>query len=276
MTFRRSGAALAAALSLCTTGEAQTPPVTPLRWILNGPALSTFASDPFAQRFFSHANPFVIQRKDGAVSLPPEWGALPVRTFTSYAAILRAFESGGIGSDVSAVLYDNEAWQFTPRAEQADPASYTRSAAHLAHTHGLLFIAAPAVDLTRALAPGSEKRYDAYLRLGLAADAARYADVYEIQAQGSERDTNKYAAFVKAAAAQARAANPKVVVLAGISTNPSGQHVSADDILRGIDATRKSLNGYWFNVPMPGPYCPACNDFRPDIAIEVLRRLNPR
>jgi hypothetical protein len=62
-------------------------------------------------------------------------------------------------------------------------------------------------------------------------------------------------------------------VLAGISTNPSGQRVSADDILRAIAATRDSVDGYWFNIPWPSEYCPRCNDFRPDIAIEVIRHL---
>jgi hypothetical protein len=49
--------------------------------------------------------------------------------------------------------------------------------------------------------------------------------------------------------------------------------VTANDILRAIAATRDSVDGYWFNIPSPSQYCPSCNDFRPDIAIEVLRRL---
>ena len=93
--------------------------------------------------------------------------------------------------------------------------------------HGLLFLTAPGVDLVTVLAPENRTTpYDAYLRLGIAADAARYADVVDIQAQGSERDTTFYANFVVQAAAQARQANPNVLVLAGISTNPSGQQVT--------------------------------------------------
>jgi hypothetical protein len=60
-----------------------------------------------------------------------------------------------------------------------------------------LFLTAPAVDLVTLLAPESdERRYDSYLRLGIVADAARYADVIDIQAQGSERNTRVYADFV--------------------------------------------------------------------------------
>jgi hypothetical protein len=64
-----------------------------------------------------------------------------------------------------------------------------------------------------------------------------------------------------------------VLVLAGISTQPSGQQVTADDILRAIAATRDTVDGYWFNIPRSSEYCPRCTDFRPEIAIEVLRRL---
>lgn len=272
MKFGRTKGVLAgAALALCSGSIVQANSPDPIRWILNGPALSIFASDPFAQRFFANSKPFVLQRKDAAVVLPPSWHAQTVRSFTSYKAIRSAFDSKAIGPDVRAILYDNEGWEFTPREEQADPARFTRAAAALVHRHRLLLITAPAVDLTRTLAPGPEKRYDAYLRLNLAADAARYADVYDIQAQGSQRNVKRFSAFVRAAAAQARAANPKVLIFAGISTNPSGQRVTSDDIVRAIDATRKTVDGYWFNVPMPGKYCPNCNDFRPDVAIAVLR-----
>jgi alkanesulfonate monooxygenase SsuD/methylene tetrahydromethanopterin reductase-like flavin-dependent oxidoreductase (luciferase family) len=114
------------------------------------------------------------------------------------------------------------------------------------------------------------------LRLGLAADAARYADVFDVQSQRFERDTERYARFVREAAAQAREANPKVMVLAGVSTQPSGQHVTADDILRAIDATRDFVDGYWFNIPEPSEYSPAVTEFRPDIAVDVLRQLAGR
>jgi hypothetical protein len=245
----------------------------PLRWLINGPALATFASDPTAQRFFAGTEPFVMQRADSRVTLPTDWNAVLIRSFTNVNAIRRALDSGRIGGGVRAIMYDNEHWKFTPMAEQMDPAKAIQQAAALVHAHGLLFISAPAVDLTRVLAPGPEKRYAAYLRLGLASEAARYADVYDIQAQGSEKHVPQYSAFVRAAAAQARAANPKVIVLAGISTNPNGQRVTADDILGAINATRGFVDGYWLNVPKPSEYCPGCTEFRPDLAIDVLRRL---
>ena len=262
----------ATAAAIAGTGHSATG-ARAMKWILNGPALSALAADASANRFLKDAQPFVMQR-DGDPGVPQDWKALPIRSYTSDAHLKRALETNAVDPNVRAILYDNEGWAFTPAEEQRDPATYTRMAAELVHAHHLLFITAPAVDLTRTLAPGPEKRYDAYLRLRLAADSARYADVYNIQAQGSERNVERYSSFVKAAAQQARSANPKVIVLAGISTNPSGLRVSADDVMRAIDATRTYVQGYWFNIPQPGEYCPKCNDFRPDIAIEVFRRLS--
>ncbi|MDQ2866648.1 MAG: hypothetical protein M3R51_10525 [Candidatus Eremiobacteraeota bacterium] len=246
----------------------------PLRWILNGPALANFISDPVSRRFFENAHPFVLERKTSQLELPSSWGALPIRSYTSYRAIEKAFARGTIGPDVRGILYDNEVWKFTPQDEQSQVIDYTRKAAELVHAHGLTFLTAPAVNLVRVLSPAStDKRYDTFLQLKLAGDSARYADVLVIQAQGSESDVTKFRSFVKAASVQAKSANGKVLVLAGISTNPSGQNVSADVVLSAIRATRAAVDGYWFNVPAPSPYCPRCTEFRPDMAIDVLRRL---
>ena len=244
-----------------------------MRWLLNGPALATLATSPVAQQFFAGSRPFVLQRKGDAVKLPESWHAIPIRSFASYAELKSAVAAGSLGPGVGGVLYDSEVWEFTPDNEQRDPATYMRLAAEAVHAKRLLFLTSPAVNLTKVLAPGPEKRYDAYLRLNIAAAAARYADVYDIQAQGSEVGVPRYSSFVQAAAQQARAANPKIIVLAGISTNPNGQHVTSDQIVRAITATRNSVDGYWFNIPQQSKYCPGCNDFRPDLAIEVLQSL---
>jgi hypothetical protein len=245
----------------------------PIRWLFNGPGLAAIAADANASRLLDNSEPFVMTgRNVGAI--PPEWHAIPFASFTGFLAIQSALKVGTLAHDAEGIIYDNENWQFTPVEEQQNPAHYEKLAADLAHAHGLLFLTAPAVDLVAVLAPENRTTpYDAYLRLGIAADAARYADIVNIQAQGSERDTRAYADFVKQAAMQARQANPNVLVLAGISTNPSGQQVTANDILRAIAATRDGVDGYWFSIPSPSEYCPSCNNFRPDIAIEVLRRL---
>lgn len=245
----------------------------PIRWLFNGPGVAAIAADAEVTRLLDNARPFIMKgsRVD---AIPPGWNAVPFASFTDFGAIRNALELGRLGPQVNGIMYDYERWRFTPEEEQRNPAVYVKRAADVVHAHGLLFLTAPAVNLVAVMAPeGRNRRYDTYLRLGIAADAARYADVVDIQAQGSERNTEVYANFVRQAAVQARQANPKVVVLAGISTQPSGQQVTADDILRAIAATRNSVDGYWFNIPQPSEYCPRCTNFRPDIAIGVLRRI---
>lgn len=280
--FRRALVSLVAVASALALQFGQSPAhVAPsnkhLRWILNGPALASFTSDPVALRFFADAGPFVLQRNGAAITIPPAWKSLPIRSFTNYAAMARAFATGAIGPEVRGILYDSEVWDFTPEDEQRRVADYTKKAADLVHSHGLVFLTAPAVNLVRKLDPSQAqagaKRYDGYVKVRLAADSARYADVFVIQAQGSEADLAKYRSFVSAAAHQAREAKPNIIVLAGISTNPGGQKVDANIILAAIEGTRGSVDGYWFNVPAPGKYCPQCSEFRPDMALDVIRRL---
>jgi hypothetical protein len=161
----------------------------PIRWLFAGPGVAAIAADANASRLLDNSVPFVmLGRNVGAI--PPAWNAFPFASFTSFLAIKSALKVGTLAHDAEGIIYDNENWQFTPVEEQQNPARYEKLAADLAHAHGLLFLTAPGVDLVTVLAPETRTTpYDAYLRLGIAADAARYADIVDIQAQGSERDT---------------------------------------------------------------------------------------
>jgi hypothetical protein len=209
----------------------------------------------------------------GAATTPPVSGALRTVTFTSYQTMRKQLAGPGVPAGTTAVLYDNENWSATPAQEQRDPAKYEALAAKLVHAHHLLLISTPAADLTNVLAPAQSDHYAAYLRLGLAASAAKYADAIDIQAQGSEASLSTFTPFVKAAAAQARRANPHVIVLAGISTNPSGQHVSSAQFTSAYNAVRADVNGYWLNIPAQGTACPRCGTPQPKVALPLLQAL---
>jgi hypothetical protein len=225
-----------------------------------------------SQALFGNDRTYLVQGLTGTAA-PPVSGGLRTVSFTSYQAMEKQFAGPGLPAGTKAVIYDNEDWSFTPAAEQRNPARYEELAASLVHAHHLLFISTPAVDLTDVLAPGDSDHYEAYLRLGLAASAARYADVIDIQAQGSETSLNTFTLFVKAAAAQAREADQHVLVLAGISTNPSGQRVTSAQLIGAYDAARTDVNGYWLNIPSGGPYCPRCGTPQPEVAVPLLRTL---
>lgn len=259
-------------MSVVSSDRAHAAVGEPIRWLFAWPGVASIAAEPEVSRLLDNTRPFIMKRRNFAI--PQSWNAIPIASFQSYRAIREALAQGALAPGVKGILYDYEKWPFTPEEEQRNPAVYVKKAADLVHAHGLLLLTAPAVNLVTVLAPeGRNRPFETYLRLGIAADAARYADVFDIQAQRAEHDTAIYTDFVRQAAAQARQANPKVLVLAGISTNPLGRRVSADDVLRAIAATRDVVDGYWFNIPMQSEYSPLTTAYRPDIAIEVLRRL---
>jgi hypothetical protein len=231
--------------------------------------------------FYNSPGNFIMSGMKGAEGFPSGYRAMPTAGFRNYADLKRALDSGKDGSklpkEVKAVLWDPESWEFTPAEEQHDIAKYAQLAAEAAHGHGLILIATPATDLTRTLSPNVKtNRYDEFLRLGIATAAARYADIYEVQAQGSLGNLELYTHFVKGAAVQARAANPKVIVFAGLSTNPSGKHVTPKDLYDAVMATRGDVAGYWLNIPGGGPACPKCGEPQPQVAVELVKMLANR
>ncbi|MFE3262557.1 hypothetical protein ACFXPS_42870 [Nocardia sp. NPDC059091] len=245
------------------------------KWLISEEALHLLADAGMSRdelsATFNVPDTYLIS---GGGSGPDYPDAVRTQSFTSVTALESAIDHH-LDAETRAVLYDDEAWSLTPTVEQQDPAAAEARAAAVAHAHNLVLIATPATDLTRIPAPG-EPSYAAFLRLGLVSAAAKWADVIDIQAQGSEADTAKYADFVKQAAAAARAANPHIVVLAGISTNPSGQSVTVDQLGAVIDATRALVDGYWLNIPQAGKACPRCGIAQPEIAVALLRKLGRR
>jgi hypothetical protein len=197
--------------------------------------------------------------------------ATPVVTYPSVSELRSALEGNSLPAGTEAVLYDPEAWSYTPSAEQHDPVQAATQAAALAHAHGLKIIVAPALNLTTVLRPGSSApRWQTFLDLKLTGPMAKIADVVELQAQSLEREPTTYKTFVQVAAAQARAANPNVTVLAGLSTNPPGAAVNSQQLTNAIEASRADVDGYWLNIPGQGPRCPTCNAPRPDLGVAVL------
>jgi len=278
--FRASAVRMSACTALVALGLWQgaasasaTASPAPPRWIISQTAVSLLGQAGLTkaqlQTLFGSNRAYLT----GTTTAPLVSGALRTVTFTSYQTMEKQLAGPGLPAGTAAVLYDNEAWSLTPAAEQRDPAKYEELAAKLAHAHHLLLISTPAVDLTDVLAPTQSDHFAAYLRLGLAASAAKYADVIDIQAQGSETNLSRFSSFVKEAAAQARGANPHVIVLAGISTNPSGQRVSSAQFTGAYNGVRAYVNGYWLNIPAQGTACPKCGTPQPKVAVPVLQML---
>ena len=101
----------------------------------------------------------------------------------------------------------------------------------------------------------------AYLRCGIAAGAARYADAVETQAQALERYPSAPRALVSATAAQARDANPNALLLSGLSTS------------LGYPATAEVLFAAWTSVDgiVDGHYLSLAKLRHPEVAAAFLR-----
>jgi hypothetical protein len=210
----------------------------------------------YVVRPVQNANPAAGHMLDHAFVLsdphsPPETGT-PVARYRSLAAFEADAKAGTIHKAFRWVLYDPECWPDTPPAEQADPCTAMQSFGQFAHSLGYRVIQTPARDLALALNASDPRQPGEsisawYLRTGMAGCAARYADMVDIQAQALTLDPAAYTRFVAAAAAQASAANPYAIQLAGVSTK-YGTAEEMAGAARSVDA-----GGYWLNVPGPNP-----------------------
>jgi hypothetical protein len=228
-------------------------------WLIAASALQSLlrldSDGTLTRRWFADDRTLVIAAPDA--SLPVGW-TNRVLSLTSLDAIRQALAQG-VPPDVRSILYDVEAWSLTPIAEQANPLGSIATAARLVHGAGLRFIAAPGVDLMGRLHPGQGPYYRSYVATRFGGAASDSADVFVVQAQTYQNDPPTYGTFV--------------LVLAGLSTGPHGQPTTADAMLAAVAATGGAVDGYWLNIPGPGPQCPTCGPPNPGIALAFLRKL---
>jgi hypothetical protein len=238
------------------------PDAPPLeqRWIATTPTLARLrAVDPAATAlYFDRPGSFVL---GGGAE-----GSVAARAWSDEAEFERDLASGAIAPWVQAVMYDPEGWPATPLGERRDPIAAMRAFSRAARAAGYEVIITPhpnLVDVPGAVCgrSGTEATSAAYVRCGIGAEAARLSDVVEIQAQWLEWDPATYRAFVEAAAAQARRANPDVVVLAGLSTRFAPE---PQTLLSAWDAVSDIVDGHYLAVP---------EGIRPDVAASFLDEL---
>jgi len=168
----------------------------------------------------------------------------------SFDKNVRRYGDNSAYRQLTSVMFDAEAWDETPLAEQRDPAVAFDLFSTIARSRGWAVIITPHPSLTSV--PGAacrrsvgESEFDAYLRCDLTGQAARVADVIEIQAQSLETRPDVYRRFVLAATSQARAANPDVKVIAGLTT---GTETSAAQMYAAWDSVRDIVDGYYLSI----------------------------
>ena len=152
-----------------------------------------------------------------------------------------------------AVMYDPEAWNATPMAERRDPVTAFAQFSRVARAHGWSVVITPHPNLVTVAGAAchtnaGESSYAAFLRCDLTGQAARVADVVEVQAQGLQTQPDAYRTFVLSAADQARTANPNVKVIAGLVAGPN---TSAAQMYAAWSSVRDIVDGYYLSISTP-------------------------
>jgi hypothetical protein len=199
-------------------------------------------------------------------------GAVHGRAWASCAAFEDDLAADRIAPEVHAVMFDPEGWEKTPPTERQDPVAFIHRFAKLARERGFFTIVTPHQGLVEV--PGSphapgpgESKEQAYVRSGITAEAARFADACETQAQRLQRDPPAYREFVAETAVQARRANPEVVFLSGLSTHP-GYPATAEMLFAAWESVRDLVDGHYLSLSM--------RRRNPDVAARFLSLVSER
>lgn len=208
------------------------------------------ATDPgIVRQLVSGPGTYALTRSARGPKLPP--GVIPVENFFSAAALKQAVDTGAIIPGVTAVAEDPENWRATPMPERLTPISYMEKFATVANSHGYKPILVPARDLMRVpdaacTQKPSQTISQAYISCGMPA-AATNARMFVIQAAAVETNIPALLQLVRQGAAQARRANPNVIVLATLSAAPNGAPVPFTIVVRAARAILPYLQGLELN-----------------------------
>jgi hypothetical protein len=255
---------LVAGASACTTEPTITPPA-PKIWVIQGGWLANvlYYEPRIARDLFLQAPSVVL----GAV--PGRDMGISSFAYTSYRHFSATVEQSPYWfKGFTSVLYDPEGWAATPLTERQHPEVAIRSFAALGHQEGWTVIVTPHHSLVTV--PGgecttepAESEREAFLRCDITGKAAAYAEVVETQAQDLQTTPDQYRAFVEETAAQARAANPHVQVIAGLSAS---NRVTPSQLFAAWDSVRDLVDGYYLAIQ---------DNAHAPVAIAFLRLVDP-
>jgi hypothetical protein len=263
-----------------------------LIWLIQGDVMSAlYERDREVASYFFQED--LTYEADPLPPPKPQYPAMITNGYTSCAQLDLDIEAGKVPPRV-ALRYDNESWGLTPTDEQNDPAKYMTLFAELAHLNGHQVILTPALDLMKlskvtdpppCQAKPGESSASAFLRCGIpgkAAAAAKAAGVpkavYDVQSQSLQatRDSTpllpSYKDFTLAAATQAHETDPDLVVIAGLTTQPSDVMTpTAANLLASAlsvlgAAAPQKIAGFWLN-------CTAGDPNQVGMAVEFLTNL---
>ncbi len=183
----------------------------------------------------------LISRKNPLTQQALKLDLILTADYTSEASLQAAISHHTISSSVKAILYDNEPWTYTPLVEQQNPLLYYQKAASLAHQNNYIFIATPVL----------KSKSD----ISFFTSIAKISNLIDIQSQYDQAVASIYAGHVIPLAKAIKAANSKVIILSGLSTNPAAGVPTVAQLINDAKAVDHYVSGYWLNVPALPAVC---------------------
>jgi hypothetical protein len=246
-----------ASARVSTSGSSAGPQISlsSFRWIFYKEDFNHIrAKNPaLIQQVLAGPATYVLERRKGGPPLPAK--VVPVQIFYSQYGLQRTINKNRIIPGVQLVSDDLESWTITPKGERHDPMTAMESFAQTAHDNGLRPILVPGRDLMRVPnAVCTQQPHftisQAYLTCGLP-EAAEFAPVFVIQASAVETDETALLNLVQQGAAQARKANPKVLVFATLSVSPNGATVGYSAVVKAAQQIAPYVDGFSMNNIRP-------------------------
>ena len=206
--------------------------------------------DPeIVQEMTSGPGTYALTRSPAGLKLPP--GVIKVENFFSEASLEQAIDDKTVFTGVRVVAEDPEDWRATPMDERQLPIRYMKAFSAAADSHGYQPILVPARDLMRVKGAvctqkPSQTISQAYIACGMPAAAAR-ARMFVIQAAAVETNLPALRQLVQQGSADARRANPNVIVLATLSAAPDGSPVPTSALIAAAKTILPYVKGLELN-----------------------------
>lgn len=238
-----------------------------ISWIVQYHFLPLVESNSAALSEFSKSNKIyaVLSNKESVKGVPPnkQFNLVPTVYFNSYDQFSSALSNNKISSNVKAAIFDDSSdtpSTVVPTVEAKNPYLYDQKFSSLAHQYGML----------------SMCDYILGKRIGSKIGEAPPCDVALLNySQQSERSASKYKSVVSSAIETIHKTNPNMPVIVGLSTNPRGSVITANELVSSVNATINQVNGYWISIPNSGGVgCPNCSPQNPSLLTMFLEQLN--
>jgi len=196
---------------------------------------------------------YILEHREGGPPLPRQ--VIPAEMFFSSTSLQTAIRYHRVIPGVKVVVDDLEDLGITPRVEREDPMPAMKGFGHAADSSGYRPILVPGRDLMLVSgAACSQQRGNtisqSYLHCDLP-EAAAYSPIFVIQAAAVETNLPALKQLVQQAAAEARRANPHVIIFATLSVSPNGLFVNSSAVVAAAKLIRPYVQGYAMNNIRP-------------------------